>query len=81
MESLYAKGLIAFEYDRLIGNVDKLVDPGRQTELFWKVYDLVKKHFGGYHLSHIPTSSNHEANVFSFLDDLGYEREDFTFFP
>jgi hypothetical protein len=80
-ESLYAKGIIAFEYDRLVGNGNRMGRPGRQPELVWKAYDSMKHHFGGYRLSHLPTPSKHEANVFSLLEDLGYEREDFTFYP
>jgi hypothetical protein len=80
-ESLYAKGIIAFEYDRLVGNGNRMESLDRQPELFWKAYDSMKHHFGEYRLSHLPTPSKHEANVFSLLEDLGYEREDFTFFP
>jgi hypothetical protein len=81
MESLYAKGIIAFEYDRLIGNVGGILNPDSQPELFWKAYASANGHFGGYRFPNIPTPSNHEANAFSFLEDLGYKREDFTFFP
>ena len=37
-ESLYAAGIIAFEYEKLIGNVDRVIDLAHQTECFRKSY-------------------------------------------
>ena len=80
-ESLYAKGIIAFEYERLIGHVDRVIDPFGQGEPFWKAYQSAQKHFGGYGFGSIPTPSAHDESVLSFLEDLGYAKEDFVFFP
>jgi hypothetical protein len=81
IESLYAKGIIAFEYNRLIGESHKVMNSFHQAELAWKAYHSANEHFGNYCLPNIPTPSSHEENVLSFLEHLGYEREDFTFFP
>ena len=80
-ESLYAKGLIAFEYERLIGKVDKVMNSFCQTELFWEAYGSAQKHFGGYTFQSIPTRFSYEENILSFLEGLGYQRQDFMFFP
>ena len=81
VESLYAKGLIAFEYERLIGGMEKVAGVSQQPDLFWKAYRSAGKRFGSYHFPNIPVPSCHEENILSFLGDLGYDVEDFTFFP
>jgi hypothetical protein len=80
-ESLYAKGLIAFEYERLIGKVDRVINIFCQTESFWQAYHSAQKYFGRYGFQSIPTSSSYEENILSFLEALGYQRKDFMFFP
>jgi hypothetical protein len=80
-ESLYAKGLIAFEYERLVGEVDKVMNNFRQTESFWQAYHSAQKYFGRYSYRSIPTPLSYEENILSFLEALGYQREDFMFFP
>ncbi len=80
-ESLYAKGLIAFEYEKLIGKVDRVINLYRQSEFFWKAYHAAEKHFGGYRSQSIPISSYYKEDILSFLEDLAYQREDFIFFP
>jgi hypothetical protein len=80
-ESLYATGIVAFEYEKLIGNVDRLIDLDRQTECFWKSYQSVQKHFGKYGFQTIPESSSYKEDILSFLEDLGYQKQDFVFFP
>jgi len=80
-ESLYAKGLIAFEYERLIGKVDRVMNIFHQTESFWQAYHSAQKYFGRYGFQSMPTSSSYEENILSFLEALGYQREDFMFFP
>jgi hypothetical protein len=79
-ESLYAKGIIAFEYERLIGNMERGINVSCQTEPFWKAYQMAQEHFWKYSFRSISTSSAYEENIFSFLEDLGYRREDFVFF-
>jgi len=80
-ESLYAKGLTAFEYERLIGKVDRVMNIFHQTESFWQAYHSAQKYFGRYGFQSMPTSSSYEENILSFLEALGYQREDFMFFP
>lgn len=80
-ESLYAKGLIAFEYERLIGKVDRVINTSGQTAPFWKAYQAAQQHFVGYSFKSIPTPDAYEENILSFLEELGYPREDFLFFP
>jgi hypothetical protein len=79
-EPLFAKGVIAFEYERLIGNIDKIMVTFSQTESFWKAYHSAQKHFGRYGFRSIPTSSSYQETVLSFLDALGYQKEEFIFF-
>jgi hypothetical protein len=80
-ESLHAKGIIAFEYERLIGNVDRLINLDRQTEGFLKSYQSAQKHLGKYGFQTMPTPSSYKEDILSFLEDLGYQKQDFVFFP
>ena len=80
-ESLYAKGMIAFEYERVMGNMERGINVSCQTEPFWKAYQMAQEHFGKYSFRSISTSSAYEENISSFLEDLGYRRQDFVFFP
>lgn len=80
-ESLFAKGIIAFEHERLIGGIGHVVRFSPQPDLFWRAYKSAGEHFGSYRFPDFPTPSTHQENILSFLEDLGYEREDFTFFP
>ncbi len=80
-ESLYAKGLIAFEYERLIGRDDRVMNILHQAESFWEAYYSAQKYFGGYSFQSIPTPNGYEDDILSFLQNLGYPREDFVFFP
>jgi hypothetical protein len=78
---LFAKGLVAFEYERLIGKVDRVIKASCQTESFWKAYHAAQRHFGGYSSESIPAPTAYEEDILSLLEDLGYQREDFMFFP
>jgi hypothetical protein len=80
-ESLCAKGLIAFEYEKFIGRVDRVINIHRQTEFFWKAYHSAQKHFDKYSFRSIPAPSSYQEDIPSFLEDLGYERQGFIFFP
>jgi hypothetical protein len=80
-ESLYAKGLIAFEYERLIGKVDRVINTSGQTDPFWKAYQAAQKHFGGYSSESIPSPAVYKEDILSLLEELDYQREDFVFFP
>jgi hypothetical protein len=65
-ESVYAKGVIAFEYKRLIGQFERIIRPSSQTEPFWTAYHAAQECFGRYSYQSIPTSSTYEANILSF---------------
>jgi hypothetical protein len=80
-ESQYANGLLAFEYEKFIGRVDRVINIYRQTEFFWKAYHSAQKHFERYCFESIPTPSSYKEDILSFLEDLGYPEEDFVFFP
>ncbi|HVP77967.1 MAG TPA: hypothetical protein VMV04_08720, partial [Thermodesulfobacteriota bacterium] len=76
-----AKGMIAFEYERLIGNVHRLINLDDQTEFFKASYQSAQKRFGKYGSQTIPTPSVYKEDILSFLEDLGYQKQDFVFFP
>jgi hypothetical protein len=80
-ESQCAYGLVAFEYEKLIGNVDRIINTFHQTECFWKAYHSAQEYFGKYSFQSIPIRLSYEEDILSFLEGLGYEREDFIFFP
>jgi hypothetical protein len=80
-ESLYATGIIAFEYEKLIGNVDRLIHFDHQTKFFRKSYQSAQRHFGKYGFQTIPAPSFYRDDILSFLEDLGYQKQDFLFFP
>ena len=78
-ESLYGKGVVAFECARLA--VKGAIGLNCQPEGFWKAYSSAQKHFGSYAFRAMPPPSTYEENVLSFLEDLGYPRRDFVFLP
>jgi hypothetical protein len=80
-ESQYGMGLVAFEYERLIGKIDEAINVHHQSEFFWKAYHSAQKHFDEYSVRSIPASSSYQEDILSFLEALGYQREDFIFFP
>ena len=80
-ESQYGMGLVAFEYERLIGKIDKAINIDHQSEFFWEAYHLAQKHFGRYDFRSIPAAASYKEDILSFLEALGYQREDFIFFP
>jgi hypothetical protein len=81
MESIYAKGLIAFEYETSVGKVDKAMGAFGQPDPFWKAYHSAQRHFGEYSFQSIPDPNSYERDILSFLGDLGYQSRDFAFFP
>jgi hypothetical protein len=80
-ESICAKGIIAFEYERVIGKVDQVINTTSQAESFWKAYHAAQKHFGGYSSESIPSPTAYKEDILSLLEELGYQREAFVFFP
>ena len=80
-ESQYGMGLVAFEYERLIGKINEAINVDHQSEFFWEAYHLAQKHFGGYGFQSVPAPLSYKEDILSFLEALGYQREDFIFFP
>lgn len=80
-EALYKKGLVAFEYEKLIGGIDIVMNLAQQAESFQRAYNSALKHFGKYSFHAIPDRSSYETNIYSFIKDLGYQRKDFMFRP
>jgi hypothetical protein len=80
-ESQYGKGLVAFEYEKFVGRVDRVIDICRQTEFFWEAHYSAQKQFDKYSFHSIPDPSSYKEDILSFLEGLGYPREDFVFFP
>jgi hypothetical protein len=80
LESVYAKGLIAYEYETLIGRINGMLSPSSATEPFWMAFCSARERFGGHSFESIPTPEAYERNILSFLESLGYKREDFLFF-
>jgi len=80
-ESQYGMGLVAFEYERLIGKIDRAINVDHRSEFFWEAYHLAQKHFGRYGFRSIPAPTSYKEDILSFLEALGYQREDFIFFP
>ena len=80
-ESQYAKGLIAFEYEKRTAKVDQRLNLNRQSDFFWKAYHSAQEFFGAYTSRTIPSPSAYEEDVLGFLEDLGYQRRHFIFLP
>jgi hypothetical protein len=80
-ESQYGMGLVAFEYEKFIGRVDRVINIHRQTEFFWKAYHSAQKHFDKYSFRSIPSPWSYQEDILSLLEDLGYQKEDFIFYP
>lgn len=80
-ESQYAKGLIAFEHGKWMDKISRVLNPCGLSDFFWKAYSSAQKRFGSYSVESIPTPSTYEEDVLSFLEDLGYRRQDFRFVP
>lgn len=80
-ESVYARGLAAFEYEKLMGEFSNVINPYLQPDFFWKAYCSAQEYFGRYGLRSMPTPSSYQEDILSFLEALGYQREDFVFFP
>jgi len=80
-ESAYAKGVIAYEYERLIGSINGMMSPSCATEAFERAYLAAKRNFGTHSFQSVPTPSAYETNILSFLEELGYDAGGFLFFP
>jgi hypothetical protein len=80
-ETQYGMGLVGFEYGKLIGRVDEVINIHCQAEFFWKAYHSAQKHFDKYSFRSIPAPSSYQEDILSFLEDLGYEKHSFVFFP
>ncbi len=80
-ESLQAKGLAAFEYEKLLGQVIRVINPYCQSEFLWKAYDSARNHFGDYSASSIPTPTHYAEDIFSFLRRPRLSKKEFYLFP
>jgi hypothetical protein len=80
-ETQYGMGVVAFEYERLIGKIDRAINVDHQSKFFWEAYHLAQKHFGGYGFRSMPAPSSYQEDILSLIEGLGYPREDFLFFP
>ena len=78
---MYARGLVAFEYEALIGQVNRVIALNSQSEYFRMAYRSAQEYFGAYSSSSIPTPRGYEQDILSLLETLGYRKEDFLFFP
>jgi hypothetical protein len=74
-------GLIAYEYERLIGEGTPWIKLNGQSGNFQKALEAARRHFQKIDYPSIPSSSCYKKNIFSFLEDLGYLCQEFTFFP
>jgi len=79
-ESLYAQGLITFEYQKLVGDVGEIAPLNSPREEIWSSYRAAQRHFNQYHSKAIPSPSAYQKDILSFLEDLGYLKEGFVFF-
>jgi hypothetical protein len=74
-------GLIAYEYKRLLGEGNPWIKLYGQSGDFQKALEAARRHFQRIGYPSIPSPSCYKENIFSFLEDLGYLREEFTLFP
>jgi hypothetical protein len=74
-------GLIAYEYERLIGDGNPWIKLYGQSGDFQKALEAARRYFRKIGYPPIPSSSCYKKNIFSFLRDLGYLIEEFTLFP
>jgi hypothetical protein len=81
LESQYTGGLIAYEYERLIGEGNPWINLYGQSANSRKAFEAAHKYFREYGYPAIPSPSLHERNILSFLEDLGYPGGEFLFFP
>ena len=80
-ELSYARGLAAFEYEKLLGPIGRVINPKSQSPYFWKAYHAAEECFGRYHHPWIPAPSDYRGNILRFLEKLRYPRGNFVFFP
>jgi hypothetical protein len=74
-------GLIAYEYERLIGERNPWIKLYGQSGDFQKALEAARRRFQETGYPSIPSSSHYKENISSFLEDLGYPGEEFLFFP
>jgi hypothetical protein len=80
-EPQHIGGLIAYEYERLIGEGNPWIKLCGQSGDFQKALEAARRHFQETGYPSIPSSPCYKENIFSFLEDLGYPGEEFIFFP
>jgi hypothetical protein len=80
-EPQHIGGLIAYEYERLIGEGTPWIKLYGPSGDFQKALEAARRHFQKIGYPSIPSSSCYKKNIFSFLEDLGYLSQEFTFSP
>jgi hypothetical protein len=80
-EPQHIGGLIAYEYERLIGEGNPWIKLYGQSGDFQKSFEAARRHFQEIGSPSIPPSSRYKEKIFSFLEDLGYLGEEFILFP
>jgi hypothetical protein len=80
-EPQHIGGLIAYEYERLIGKGNPWIKLYGQSGDFQKALEAARRHFQETGYPSIPSSPCYKENIFSFLEGLGYLSEEFIFFP
>ena len=79
VESLYAKGIIAFEYERLIGHVDRAIISIPQPESFWRAYHAANERFRANRFPNYPDPSTTKKTSSRSWETL--DREEFVVWP
>jgi len=79
-ESLFAQGLITFEYQKLGSDVAEMAPLNTPREEIWQSYRAAQRYFDRYHSKTIPSPSSYRNDILSFLEDLEYPKEGFVFF-
>lgn len=80
-ESFYREGIIAFEYGKILGRLEGVRNMLHQADSFRKAVRSAETHFGKHGFESLLIRSSYEESVLSLLEDLGYQGEDFMFFP
>lgn len=64
----HIKGIRAYEYERLVGKIDRAMDSTSSIE---KAFDSAQRYFYSYNSKNIPTPLSYVRDICSFLKDTG----------
>ena len=73
------KGLAAFQYGKLVGPIERVINIKSRSKFFWKAYYSAQKCFGNYGFSSIPYPPIYKEDMQSFLESLDTERRTLCF--